>query len=98
MNLLTETENELKANGKTWADVSFIRKGDEMAGIADFKQAANREYDNGFGGANVSENLFIVGRDWWLERAEYDGSEWWAFKKKPAKPKKVAQTVNPFCY
>ena len=96
MNLLTETENVLKKAGKTWEDVVFISNWGELIGTAEFKQAANREYDNGYGGAEVSENLFIVGRDWWLERAEYDGAEWWEFKKKPAKPKTVAESVNLF--
>jgi len=27
-----------------------------------------------------------VGDDWWLERHEYDGSEWWVFQKLPIKP------------
>lgn len=28
----------------------------------------------------------IVGDDWWMERHEYDGSEWWEFKELPKKP------------
>ena len=45
-----------------------------------------RSLINGFGGAEVNENLFVVGADWWLERHEYDGSEWWEFKTLPTKP------------
>lgn len=26
----------------------------------------------------------VVGDDWWLERHEYDGSEWWEFKRLPS--------------
>lgn len=29
----------------------------------------------------------MAGDDWWLERAEYDGSEWWKFKTLPVEPK-----------
>ena len=28
-----------------------------------------------------------VGDNWWLERAEYDGSEWWEFKTIPKEPR-----------
>ena len=57
MNLLQETVNDLKENGKTPADVRWV----------------GRESVN----AKCS---------WWLERAEYDGSEWWEFKTAPAEP------------
>jgi hypothetical protein len=58
------------------------------------KQAKDFEYDNGFGSNEVPEDLVVVGADWWLERVEYDGSEWWSFKRVPcgkvnAKPFKL---------
>jgi hypothetical protein len=31
--------------------------------------------------------IIVVGKDWWLERHEYDGSEWWEFKTMPDKNK-----------
>lgn len=37
--------------------------------IEDFKRLANREYDNSFGSPKVAQDLKIVGKDWWLERA-----------------------------
>lgn len=45
--------------------------------------AQNIHYDNGYGSAEVNMNLMIVGDDWWLERHEYDGAEWWEYKTKP---------------
>ena len=45
--------------------------------------ASGFNYDNGFGGAEVHGDLKIVGNDWWMERGEYDGSEWWEFKTLP---------------
>jgi len=44
-------------------------------------------YNNSFGGQEIAEDLLIVGEDWWMERCEYDGSEWWEFKTMPVKPK-----------
>lgn len=32
-------------------------------------------------------SLKIVGDNWWLERHEYDGAEWFEFKTLPQKPK-----------
>lgn len=87
-NLLEETLNVMKSCHKDWGDIDFIALKDNMTiSVADFKKHANAEYDSGFGGAEVSENLVIVFKDGsWLERAEYDGSEWWEYKKTPEKP------------
>lgn len=50
-----------------------------------FESVANLVmYDAGFGETVINPNLKIVGVDnWWLERAEYDGSEWWDYKEFP---------------
>lgn len=87
-NLLQETVDVLREHGKTPADVlwvgslEFYTDWDNFAAIA-----AEENYYNGFGGAEIDCSLLIVGCDWWLEREEYDGSEWWAYKCKPIKPK-----------
>jgi len=54
------------------------------------------EYDSGYGATKVAKDLVIVGEDWWLERCEYNGSEWWEFKTLPVKPKahRVPQIVK----
>lgn len=42
-------------------------------------------YDNGYGGQELFG--YIVFTDGtWLERAEYDGSEWWTYKQIPPRP------------
>lgn len=97
-NLLNETIKVLKANGKTEEDVLWC--GAEEFGYfdwTDFKTLANVEYDEGFGGSEVAIELIVVGADFWLERHEYDGSEWWEFKSMPVKPlcKVIPETL--FC-
>jgi hypothetical protein len=87
MNLLSETVDALSNSGKTRSDVRWI--GSTNYGYFDwwhFVKIANIEYDDGYGAAEVARDLVIVGDDWWLERNEYDGSEWWTFKKLPIKP------------
>ena len=80
-NLLQETIEVLKENSKTFDDVVWIGCKEFRITLAQFKELANKHYVNGYGGIEVAKDLLIVGEDWWLERGEYDGSEWWEFKK-----------------
>ncbi len=88
MNLLQETVNDLKENGKTPADVRWVGRESINAKCSwdDFAKQANFEYDDGYGSEEIPGDLIVAGDDWWLERAEYDGSEWWEFKAVPAEP------------
>ena len=89
MNLLKETLDALKENGKTPADVRWAGRASISAKCTweDFAKQANFEYDSGYGGVEIPADLVVVGDNWWLERAEYDGSEWWEFKTIPVEPK-----------
>lgn len=93
INLLDETEEVLQDNGKTWDDVKWIGtiEGTHSIGKDDFVRLANFFYHEGYGWAEVLTNLVIVGDDWWLERGEYDGSEWWRFQTRPQLAAKVEQ-------
>lgn len=88
MNLLNETLNILKENRKTPADVRWVGRESVNAKCSwdDFAKQANFEYDNEYGIAEIPGDLIVAGDDWWLERAEYDGSERWEFKTAPAEP------------
>lgn len=93
MNLLQETINKLAEHGKSVSDVKWV--GDENIHTTweNFANIANVNYYNGFGGQEVAVDLLIVGDNWWMERHEYDGSEWWEFKQLPTKPQKP-MTLN----
>lgn len=85
-NLWEETINVLKRHHKTWKDVRFVC-GDNF-GITNFETLARRtNYNDGFGGQEVAMDIKVVGDYWWLERHQYDGSEWWEYKEIPVKPK-----------
>ena len=106
INLLEETLSTLEAHNKTLTDIEYISfqvsvetldgKGFENIDIEldiDLNTAFDFKYDNGLGGNYVNHTLKLVGKDFWLERGEYDGSEWWEFKSFPKKPKqKIKQT------
>lgn len=87
-NLLFETRDVLKEYGKTFEDVKWIGSENFYVDIDKFMELADTEYNSGYGRTEVALDLIIVGSNWWLERAEYDGMEWWEFKQVPKKPKK----------
>jgi len=83
-NLWEETIGKLAVHDKNFDDVMYIQGSDFGITKENFEQVAKKsEYYSGFGSAEVAEDLVIVGDDWWLERNEYDGSEWWEYKEKP---------------
>ncbi len=84
-NLLTETIEFLKEHGKTQEDVQWINCDEKSFSWDEFSILANFVYDNGFGGQIINESLNVIGKDWWIERHEYDGSEWWEFKTLPSR-------------
>lgn len=98
MNLLQETLDVLEKNGVDQSQVlycailgpdSFWQEQEPFYfSWQEFKELADFDYDNGFGGHEVNSKLVVVGNNWWLERGEYDGSEWWEFKTLPEKPLK----------
>lgn len=82
-----ETLQILALNKKTPLDVLWC--GSEEFGWfswEDFMEVAPDVYDNGLGGEEIAKDLLVVGVDFWLERHDYDGSEWWEFKSLPKKP------------
>jgi prophage pi3 protein len=88
MNLLKETVDILKEHDLTLNDVVWwgnLRL-NEVYTINNLEESLNFVYNKGYGRPEINENLIIVGYDWWLERHEYDGAEWWEFKRQPEKP------------
>lgn len=94
-NLYEETLDILKENGKTEKDVVwfghlFYDYEQQEYPRDKFKEYLNYKYDSGYGLAEVDEYLYIVGDNWWLERHEYDGLEWWEYKTLPTRPSIVS--------
>lgn len=86
-NLKNETLKELKEHNKKPTDVVFVGFSykDKLYKVSfeEFLIAADFKYDSSFGGIEINPTLMIVGNDFWLERHEYDGSEWFEFKTLP---------------
>ena len=91
-NLWEETMEVLKDHGKTFDDVKFIQGNDFKITKENFEQVAKKtNYDSGYGAAHVATDLVVVGKNWWLERGEYDGSEWWEYKESPKQVNEVRE-------
>lgn len=84
---LNETLRTLEDNELDFEDVIWIGSKDGYISKELFLKLADVYYDSGYGAAEIAEDLVIVGDNWWLERREYDGSEWWEFKSLPSKSK-----------
>jgi hypothetical protein len=91
MNLLKETLELLESNNKKETDVEWVGTTTHKTTWEAFKSKADTEYDGGFGSPKVAQDLLIVGENWWMERHEYDGSEWWEFKEIPIEPKEIIE-------
>ena len=85
-NLLVETREILEDNNKTINDINWVGDGKYYFDVNEFLNIANVEYDDSYGAPEVAQDLLVVGDNWWLERHEYDGSEWWEYKEIPLKP------------
>lgn len=83
MNLLKETIEELKEHNLTVKDIVAVQGEKFGVSVDKFLELADTNYDNGYGSPKVAEDLVVIGKDWWFERHEYDGREWWEFKKVP---------------
>jgi hypothetical protein len=46
------------------------------------------EYDHSFGGQRLFGLIWFTDGSW-MERGEYDGSEWWEYKKMPRIPEEL---------
>jgi hypothetical protein len=84
-NLLKETIDILEENKKTLQDIKWIGDGEYYA-VENFEKILEVNYYSGFGCQEIFSSLKVVGDNWWLERGEYDGSEWWEFKQLPEIP------------
>ena len=83
VNFLKETLDKMEENGVSPDDVLYVFNSFGYCSWEEFEKLANFDYNNGYGLIAIDLNLIVRGSDWWLERGEYDGSEWWKFCTMP---------------
>lgn len=94
INLRKETLTVLHDHGLDWSDVRWAGNRAFQINLDDLWEAMDINYDRGYGSQEIAHDLIIVGDDWWMERHEYDGAEWWEFKEYPVKPKEERYAGN----
>ena len=79
MNLLQETLEAMASMGKNPNHVAWV--GSPVFGWftwVDFSNVADVDYDPGYGAQAVAKDLIVMFTDGqYMDRGEYDGSEWW---------------------
>lgn len=94
-NFYEETIEDIKRVGRTLEDIAWIGSYSVEIPINQFfKVAKATTYDNGWGRAEMPIDLRIVFKDGgYLERREYDGSEWWQYIAPMRRPSLKARLV-----
>lgn len=72
-------ENEYHEKPDSWKYL-VLKEGYTQEELQTFIDETDVEYDTGFGGQELYGYVMFHDESW-LERHEYDGSEWWEFKK-----------------
>lgn len=62
-----------------------LKVGYSEAELEEFLKSIDFNYDNGYGSQEFEGYLWLKDGTW-AERHEYDGSEWWEYKKLPEVP------------
>lgn len=86
INLLEETIQDIHDHGKHIEDVIWVGNNSKKCTWKQFEEMANFEYGDALGAEEVIRGVYVVGKNWWLERHSYDNSEWWEFKTLPKMP------------
>lgn len=71
----------VKYRGKTF----LLRENYTLEQLNRFLDNLDFSYDNGYGGQELFGTVWLKNGKW-LDRDEYDGSEWWEMRKMPAIP------------
>ena len=90
MNALEELEDVLENIEKVVSDIKAIniaiinRDYEKIVHVKRVEDLSllNVEYDDGYGSQEL-EGIVLFDDGTWLEREEYDGSEWWRFLATP---------------
>ena len=64
----------------------LLKEGYTPAEYEEFLEKLNFEYDAGYGGQELYGTVWLMEDHTWLERGEYDGSEWWEYSNCPQIP------------
>jgi hypothetical protein len=73
-----------------------LKEGYSKKEYEEFLNRLDFEYDNGYGGQELYGIVWLMEENTWLERGEYDGSEWWEYNKCPKIPERLKREDNHY--
>lgn len=74
--------------GKSEQKVFSLRERHSTIELDDFLNSLDFDYDSGYGSQKLFGTVWLSD-DTWLERGEYDGSEWWEHRERPPIPEEL---------
>ena len=87
VNAREELINFIGECNKIIEDIDYLHiyvKGIEITSIEEINKLSNITYNSGYGTQELYGAVVFKDKSW-LERGEYDGSEWWKYKTVPTK-------------
>jgi hypothetical protein len=73
-------------NTYTQKEPILLKEGYTPAEYEEFLAKLDFKYDSGYGMQELDGTVWLMKEGTWLERGEYDGSEWWVYKVCPQVP------------
>ena len=64
----------------------LLKEGYTPEEYEEFLNRMNFDYDSGYGMQEILGTVWLMEEHTWLDRGEYDGSEWWNYNKCPQVP------------
>lgn len=96
-NLYDEIVEKLEEFDKSIKDIVWVGTRNYKIDKTKFLEDAKKlYYDDGYGLSVINEDLLIVGKGWYLERWEYDGSEGFRYISLIEEPKETREYSRDF--
>lgn len=71
----------------------ILKVGHTSEELEEFINQLDFDYDSGYGGQELFGRVWFDD-DGWMDRGEYDGSEWWHLHYCPSIPEELRETVE----
>ena len=78
---------------KKHVDLPVVSEPHSLEQVHYFFDSLDFSYNDGYGNQNLHGTVWLKDGTW-LERAEYDGSEWWEHKKAPQIPNRLYENYT----
>lgn len=71
---------------------AFLKVNYTIGDLVNFLETLDFEYNNGYNTQELYGTVWLTNGNW-IERGEYDGSEWWEYKTCPEIPDELKESI-----